>query len=304
MAAANNTSMAATRGATTTSMAATRGATTTSMAASSHAPTGDDRPWPDFIHPSQQPVNIDRELIDFHRTAETGYAQSHPLDRMFTAEDLKKDELTLNNNYMRLIFGGKTSDNDNIQLAYNHSLRQMADTPIEADTLLENMNPDAFVPVGEASKDSMLEAFKSARQYYPNEVVSDAERFLKSRVTHNMMTTTYYGKRLTADGQSLRYNHVRGQNDLLYRPDVTNFHPFENLSSHTFAPNGDGGEVPLDAEAVYGTDPRSVPVNTDSFIPEDDMNDAGLYYKTLFTDNLNNFNPSFVSLFNQEKERM
>ncbi|HIE72295.1 MAG TPA: hypothetical protein EYP98_20180, partial [Planctomycetes bacterium] len=43
----------------------------------------------------------------YKRSEDAGYAQSHPYDFMFTGSDLKVDEQTLNNNYMRLIFGGQ-----------------------------------------------------------------------------------------------------------------------------------------------------------------------------------------------------
>jgi hypothetical protein len=267
-----------------------------------------ERPWPPFMATGSQQSdpqngNIDKDLINYYRSVDLGYKQSHQLNRMFTGADLKADELTLNNNYMKLIFGGKPSDLDNIQLAYNHTIRQMADTPIEADSLLENMNPDAFVPVGEASKDSMLEAFARARQFYPNESISDAERFLKTRATHNLISTTYYNKRLTGDGQSIRHNHVRGQNDLLYRADTRHFYPTENLSSRTFAPDGNGEEVPLDAEAVYGIDPRSIKVDSDGRTPGDDMNDAGIYFDSMYTEDLNDYNNAFVSLFADNADR-
>lgn len=258
------------------------------------------RDWPPFMKPD---ATESVDLTDFHRSVELGYKQSHPLDRMFTGADLKADELTLNNNYMKLIFGDKPSARDNIQLAYNHTVRQMADTPIESNSLLGVTNPDAFVPVGEASKDSMLEAFARARQFYPGEVVSDAERFLKTRATHNLVHTTYYNKRLTSDGQSIRNNHVRGQNDLLYRPDTRDFHPVENLSSRTFAPDGNGEEAPLDAEAVYGTDPRSVKVDTDGKAPDDAVNDAGIYFDSMYTHDLNDFNSAFVSLFSDDANK-
>jgi hypothetical protein len=247
--------------------------------------------WPAFLAAGGKnaavAAKVERKLEDFHRSADAGYAQSHPYDMMFTGPALAIDSLALDNNAMKIIFGGGPGPLDNIEMAYDHSLRQMAEAPIERDSLLGQQNPLAFVPVGEASKDSLLETFAQQRDFYKGALDTDAERALKTRPTHRLIETTFYGKRLAADGSSLRYNHVRGQNDLLWRPrNLQDFRPFENLSSKTFAPDGEGGEVPLSATAVYDTDPRDVPVPgvdgpgvgaPPAVVGETDFTDFGMY---------------------------
>jgi hypothetical protein len=223
-------------------------------------------------------------LEDFYnKSAESGYKQSHPYDLMFTGQGLAVDQVVLDNNYMKVIFGGQEGPLDNIQMAYDYTLRQIAESPIERDSLLSTMNPLAFVPVGEASKDSLLETFAKGRQFYAGAIDSDAERALKTRPDWRLISSTTYGKKLTASGESVRNNHVRGQNDLIYRPtDLENFRPYENLSSKTYAPDGNGGEVPLSATAVYDMDPRDIPVPgvdaAPEVVDEPDRTDFGLYY--------------------------
>jgi hypothetical protein len=239
--------------------------------------------WPAFMH--QRPRAEERGLRilqDFHRSAESAYQQSHPYEQMFTGASLAADQVMLNNNYMKAIFGGEPAADDNIQMAYDHTVRQMAEAPIEKGSIISQQNPLAFVPVGEASKDSMLQAFADERQFYAGAVDSDADRALKSRATHRLVSTTFYGKKLSADGTSLRNNHVRGQNDLIFRPEkLENFRPYENLSSKTYAPDGQGGEVPLSATAVYDVDPREVPVPGAGAAPavvnQTDFTDFGIY---------------------------
>jgi hypothetical protein len=219
--------------------------------------------WPAFMKPSDESVNQAglQQLKDFHRSSSAGYEQSHPLDIMFTGSSLAADAVMLNNNYMKAIFGGEEAAKDSIQMAYAHSLRAMAEAGIESDSLLERMNPLAYVPVGEATKDSLLETFANGRDFFAGAVDSDAERALKTRPTHRMIATTFYNKKLNSAGQSIRYNHVRGQNDMLERPQkLENFRPFENLSSKTFAPDESGGEVPLNFAAVHDHDPREAQV--------------------------------------------
>jgi hypothetical protein len=223
-----------------------------------------------------------QQLKDFHRSAAAGYEQSHPLDIMFTGSSLAADAVLLNNNYMKAIFGGEEGPRDNIQMAYSHSLRAMAEAGIESDSLLERMDPLAFVPVGEATKDSLLETFAKGRDFFAGAVDSDAERALKTRPTHRMIATTFYNKKLNAAGQSIRYNHVRGQNDMLERPQrAENFRPFENLSSKTFAPDENGGEVPLDFAATRDHDPREAPVPRagapPSMVEAPELADQGAY---------------------------
>lgn len=265
--------------------------------------------WPAYMarHPRTDEV---RALEDFfQRSVQSAYFQSHPYDQMFTGFDAKVDEITLNNNYMRLIFGGKPDPTkDNIDLAYNHALRQIAESPVDKDSLLENMNPLAFVPGEEATKDSLLDTFAKQRQFFKGKVDSDTERFLKTRPTHKLIANTYYGKRITQSGTSERYNHVRGQNDLLYRPtDLQDFHPVENLSSKTYAPDGDGGEVPLNYDNVHGLDPRVVPIDGQALpLPYDFIQDAGSYPGNEIDryDTRDMEQGSIAYLFHQYKPRM
>lgn len=239
--------------------------------------------WPAFMNPRAGTDKSGVRLLEsFHRGADAAYAQSHPYEQMFTGATLATDAVAQNNTYMKLIFGGEPAPSDNIDGAYNHAVRQMAEAPIEKDSMLSHQNPLAFVPVGEASKDSLLEAFAKERDFYAGAIDSDAERALKSRVTHRLVSTTFYGKKLAADGTSLRNNHVRGQNDLIYRPmDLQDFRPWENLSSKTYAPDGQGGEVPLSATAVYDVDPRDVPIPGANAAPaavdQPDFTDFGMY---------------------------
>lgn len=239
--------------------------------------------WPAFMNPRAGTDKSGARLLEgFHRGADAAYAQSHPYEQMFTGPTLAADAVAQNNTYMKLIFGGEPAPSDNIDGAYNHAVRQMAEAPIEKDSMLSHQNPLAFVPVGEASKDSLLEAFAKERDFYAGAIDSDAERALKSRVTHRLVSTTFYGKKLAADGTSLRNNHVRGQNDLIYRPmNLQDFRPWENLSSKTYAPDGQGGEVPLSATAVYDVDPRDVPIPGANAAPaavdQPDFTDFGMY---------------------------
>lgn len=240
--------------------------------------------WPAFMnsHSKEAEARGINFLENFHKSAESGYKQSHQYDLMFTGQGLAVDQVVLDNNYMKLIFGGEPGPLDNIQMAYDYTLRQIAESPIERDTLLSHMNPLSFVPVGEASKDSLLETFAKERQFYAGAIDSDAERALKTRPDWRLISTTTYGKKLTATGGSIRNNHVRGQNDLIYRPmNLENFRPYENLSSMTYAPDGNGGEVPLSEIAVYDVDPRDVPVPGVSAAPavvdEPDHTDFGMY---------------------------
>jgi hypothetical protein len=240
--------------------------------------------WPVFMNKqagAEEERGVDL-LQDFYRSADSAYQQSHPYDLMFTGAALASDSVMLNNNYMKAIFGGEPGPNDNIQMAYDHTVRQMAEAPIEKSSMLSQQDPLAFVPVGEASKDSLLKAFAKERQFYAGAVDSDADRALKSRVTHRLVASTFYGKKLSADGTSLRNNHVRGQNDLVYRPEnLEDFRPTENLSSKTYAPDGLGGEVPLSATVVYDVDPREVPLPASSDPPAlvsgSDFTDFGMY---------------------------
>ena len=271
--------------------------------------------WPSYMlhthRVDQDEKRAIRSLEDFYkRSVESAYEQSHPYDFMFTGSDLKVDEQTLNNNYMRLIFGGKPGPGDNIDLAYNNSIRQMAEAPITKDSIIGQQNPSQFVEGEQATKDSLLRTFAEQRQFYKGAVDSDAERALKTRPTHRLISTTYYGK------DQKRYNHVRGQAHLLNRPThLENFVPNENLSSRTYAPDGDGGEVPLSYENTNGLDPRSVKVAGEAgkmMAPKTapmayNFTDVGNYAGREVDRHMFNFaeeDPGFTAQFHQFKPRM
>ena len=251
----------------------------------------------------------------FVHSVKEGYYQSHPYDQMHLGNDMRIDELASNNTFMKLIFGGQPDKYDNINLAYNHSIRQMAESPVEKDSIVDQQNPLKFVAGAECDKDAVLKTFAEQRQFYKGAVDTDVERFLKSRPTHNLIATTFYNKKANSAGQSLRYNHVRGANDLIYESadTIKNFYPQENLSSRTFAPDGKGGRVPLKYENIYGPDARLVPISDEARFPapepiqEFSASDLGLYYGNEIDRYVFNFaqisNPSFANLFEQYKAR-
>lgn len=211
--------------------------------------------WPAFLMRKNKLELGDLKGV-FDKSTTRAYEQSHPYGKMlYPGEDLAIDEVAKDNKYMQLIFGGEPGPQETAHLAYNHTVRQIAEAPMERDSLLETMNPMSFVEGAPASKDSLLETFAEQRTYYKGAVDSDAERALKQRPTHRMISTTLYGKK------QQRTNHVRGQAHLLHRPkNDGSFRPQENLSSRTFAPMEDGGEVPLNFELAFGPDPRNVRV--------------------------------------------
>lgn len=274
----------------------------------------------DADEPAQWPAYMIKNKVDdggnlphmYKKSTERAYQQSHPYESMFyPAEDLKIDEIQLNNNYMRLIFGGKVQPDDNMQLAYNHAVRQMSEVPIEKDSLLGHQNPLDFVEGAPATKESLLNTFEKQRQYYKGEVDSDAERALKQRPTHRLIATTFYGKK------QQRFNPVTGQAHLLNRPVMDgSFKPMENLSSRTYAPDGFGGEVPLDAELVFGADPREVKVTGEAgkqMAPRSashpaDWVDMGNYtgreIDRQHLDFKGDQDPQFANLFRHFKKRM
>ena len=190
----------------------------------------------------------------------------------------------------------------------------MAEAPVSKDSLIGHQNPLEFVQGEEATKDSLLRTFAEQRKFYKGAVDTDAERFLKTRPTHKLIATTFYGKNITQSGTSVRYNHVRGQADLINRPmHLTKFRPIENLSSKTYAPNGDGGEVPLNYENTNGLDPRAVSITDEprydvGAIPEQyNFNTVGGYPGRDVDSYMFDFaeqNPTFSSLFYQFKPRM
>lgn len=250
----------------------------------------------------------DRPTI-FEHSAKNGYLQSHPFDPMHLAlgADMRIDELTQANTYMQLIFGGPTPD-DAIDNAYNHVVRQISEIPVEQESKVSFQNPLRFVPVGEADKDSLLQTFANQRHFYKGVLDTDVERFLKSRPTHNMIATTFYNKKANSAGQSLRYNHVSGENNLLDNDPnaIKNFYPQDNLSSRTYAPDGKGGRVPLMYQNVYGPDARSVPLTEEARFPaEISAQDLGLYSGNELDNYQYSAKPmsAFEALFNQTKMR-
>lgn len=281
--------------------------------------------WPEYMLKNaevgkDEVANIEG-LLNLQRSVNEGYFQSHPYDQMHLGADMKLDELAHSNTYMKLVFGGKPDPKkDNIDLAYNHSIRQMAESPVEKDSILGYQDPLMFVPGAECDKDAILKTFEEQRRFYKGAIDTDTERFLKARTTHNLTTTTYYGKKISqfgsnSVGTSERYNHVRGQNDLLNRPHPgPDFRPDGNLSSKTFAPNGEGGEVPLNYENVYGLDPRAISITTEPRVDVPEVmqqqwnaNDLGSYFGQDTDRYLFNFadqgDPSFINLFHQFKPR-
>lgn len=282
--------------------------------------------WPQYMldNPgvrNDEEKNIE-DLLSMQRSVNAAYFQSHPYDQTHLGSDMKLDELAHQNTYMKLVFGGKPDpEKDNIDLAYNHSIRQMAESPVAKDSIIGHQDPLMFVPGAECDKDSILKTFEEQRRFYKGAIDTDTERFLKARPTHNSITTTFYGKENSQSGSnsvgtSSRYNHVRGQNDLINRPThLKNFRPEGNLSSKTFAPDGVGGEVPLDYENVYGLDPRSISITTEPRLDVQNVpipaqyngNDLGNYFGQDVDRYMFNFanqaDPSFTGLFHQFKPR-
>jgi hypothetical protein len=249
----------------------------------------------------------ERLVNDFERNAVEGYMQSHPYSHMYTGQSLAVDQITLNNNYMRLIFGGRPDpDRDNIHLAYEHANRQIAEAPTLQEFTLQNMNPNDFVEGEEATKDSLLKTFQEQRQYWKGPMTSDTERALRQRATHGTTHFTFYDKKITNTGAAGRFHLVRGQHGhLQHRPDTSEFFPRENLSSYNYAPMQDGGEIPLDFGLAANPDPRAVPITVQPrTFPETkgvhNFGDAGPYpgheldrYAADYVED----NPTFTALF-------
>lgn len=253
-------------------------------------------------------------LRNFDRNQTEGYFQSHPYGQMFTAKDLATDEWTLANNYMRLIFGGRPDPKtDNIHLAYNHTIKDRATAPTLKENTLYEMNPLSFVEAEPATKESLLQTFQEQRQYWDGMIDTDTERALKQRPTHEIIHTTTYGKNVTPGGQAGRFNYVTGQHGYLqYRPDTSNFYPRENLSSKTYAPMGNGKEVPLEYQNVYGDDPRRVPIDHQPKLSAPspaatfNFNDTGSYPGAEVDRYLQDYvehDPPFASMFRTSAQR-
>lgn len=252
---------------------------------------------------------------DHKRNDFNGYAQSHPFSQMFTGRDMAVDELTLMNNYMKIIFGGKPDpDRDNIDLAYNHSIKQLAEAPTQKENTLEIMNPLQFVESEQASKDSLMQTFAEERMYWKGQIDSDAERALKQRPTHDLVHMTTYGKNITPGGQAGRFNFVTGQHGYLqFRPNTSDMFPQENLSSKTYAPTPAGTEVPLNFANVYDPDPRVVPVDVanqkihvGAYDAAENFFDTGSFVGReidRYHQDYEDKNPTFASMFRRSTQR-
>ena len=271
------------------------------------------------IDTQEQVAEINKKTVDgllnYHdRNAADGYFQSHPYDQMYTSHSLAVDEATLNNNYMKLIFGGKPDPKkDNIHLAYNHTIKQRAEAPITQENTLYTLNASDFVEGATATKDSLLKTFAETRRHFKGQIDSDTERFMKTRAGHELTQVTFYNKNVTPGGQAGRFHHTAGQHGhLQYRPDTKGLTSWWNLSSRTYAPDGDGGEVPLNYQNLHGNDPRTVPI-TDELrvvaptpVGEFNLNDLGAYAGKdvdRFVQTHSDNNPSFSALFNDERQR-
>lgn len=256
------------------------------------------------------------KLVDYHnRSAADGYFQSHPFGYMFTAQDLATDQVTLDNNYMRLIFGGETDpEKDMIGGAYKHAYSQRAEAAVTQGSVLEDMNPLNFVEGEQDTKDSLLRTFAEQRRFFKGQIDTDAERAMKTRAGHELVLTTYYGKNLDQNGRSGRFHYTTGQHGhLQHRQAPGDTKSWWNLSSRTYAPDGEGGEVPLVFQNVMGLDPRTVPIDNNEVrvVAQDpphtyNFNDMGLYPGKEVDAHINTKtreNPTFEQLFNEPRER-
>lgn len=282
-----------------------------------HQPLRTDSSSPVDTYNKTQDINeevFEGLLKNWERNSVEGYYQSHPYDQIFTGRDLAVDAATLSNNYMRIIFGGRPDPNtDAIHMAYNHTIKQRAEAPTSRENTLYELNPLSFVESQPASKESLLETFQEQRQYWKGQIDSDTERALKQRPTHDLIHFTTYGKDVTPGGQAGRFNFVTGQHGYLqFRPDTSSFFPYENLSSKTYAPMGNGKEVPLDYQNVYGDDPRRIPITTQPKIDAPspaavfNFNDTGSYPGAEVNRYMMNYaerDPPFASLFRKSSQR-
>ena len=262
-------------------------------------------------------TQVNKEVYDglkntFDRNVTDAYFQSHPFDYMYTSHSLATDEATLNNNYMRVIFGGVSDPSkDNIHMAYAHATNQNAEAP--TGKVLYSLNQNDFVEGKQATKDSLLETFAESRRYFAGQIDTDAERFMKSRAGHELTEVTFYGKNVSNAGQAGRFHYLAGQHGHLQsRPNTEGLKSWQNLSSRTYAPDGEGGEVPLVIQGERGVDPRSVPLSDELRAVVSDpprtfnMNDTGSYSGAETDRYLKTYkedNPMFMNLFNDSTQR-
>ncbi len=244
------------------------------------------------------------------RGVESGYLQAHPFSVMYTAQDLATDQANLNSNYMRLIFGGNNMPSDYSELNYNHTTRDLAENVVTSENTLGLQSELDFTPGNtEVTNEALLTTFAQQRQFFKGRIDTDTERFLKSRGgLPELQHTTYYGKR------NGNFHYLAGQSaPIEFPPNITNFSPYENLSSRTYAPMTEKGQtVPLYVENVFGIDPRAVAVtNEPRYIVSEsgvfNSNDLGAYYGNevdrIIEVNRESNGP-MESLFNTFKPRM
>ncbi len=248
----------------------------------------------------------------FNNNVTDAYFQSHPFDQMYTSHSLAVDEATLNNNYMRAIFGGNSDPaKDSVHMAYAHASQQNAEAP--TGRVLYELNQSSFVEGKQATKDSLLETFADSRRYFAGQIDTDAERFMKARAGHELTEVTFYGKNVSGAGQAGRFHHLAGQHGHLQsRPNTEGLMSWCNLSSRTYAPDGQGGEVPLVIQGERGADPRTVPLTNElrAAVPDTpltfNMNDTGSYAGAetdRYIQTYKDTNPLFTSLFQDSTQR-
>lgn len=191
------------------------------------------------------------------------YKQAHTYDYIISPEDLHTDQLTLHNNYMKLIFGGVEDHFDDakgLQRSYAN-----IDSDVRASSTLNksvlNRNLSSFIPRqqggdNDISKDEILQTFASMRKALnPTEGDggSDVAKGLHYRATPATTMTFYHGK-----GKG-RFHKILGSGGHLL--DATHdaaFRPQQSLSSFNYAPREDGSQVPLFVENYNDYDTRNI----------------------------------------------
>lgn len=209
------------------------------------------------------------------------YDSAHVFDQMITPEQLLTDQNTLQNNYMKLIFGGLPDIHDStqaVQRAYHNIESTLQESNFMRGDIM-NKDLQKFVPVGDdqtLSKDDIVQTFIDMRSHSGPTQGSSVLRGLTQWASPADTAVTYYGK-----NQS-RFHLILGQHqvDLLGKP-PPGFKPYENLSSRTFAPRENGEQVPLHIEITDDYDPRMfddlVSLRSINSI-SDNVIDTGIYY--------------------------
>lgn len=214
-----------------------------------------------------------RAFENTERGTRAAYQQSHPYEHLYTAQALKEDELTLNNNYMKIIFGGDVHPNDFQQRAYNFAMKQVAETPMLASS--GSAQPDYGAVLRSQSdravtKDSLIDAFRTSRHLFKGRVDTESEQAIKSRASADLTLYTFHGKR------QMRTHPVGGQAvHLEVKPSECT--PQSLLSSRTYATQDDGTAAPLYTR-LYDEDPRAVSLSSEPrTIPDARPGDVGPY---------------------------